>query len=434
MSRNRSHPDSPKKRDLTRKGSKEKITRGRGGAAGQNSGVGGSGGSRSKRNLRRSQTAPGGRAAGADAAVGGVGRRSRGEQMKIDAYKQRNRGNRSPPSSAAKRIRDKHHKGGSGGGSSSSKYRKGGGGGSGQDSNHQATVEMEVRDKSRAPTGLDKCLRKFCGIGSIGNTNLESDQARTAVRKLRLTPSDIITLRSSFNEIDIDESGEIDYDEFMESMEEHRNAFTDAVFRLIDINGDGLLEFDEFVAICGSFCMWSQQEILQFCFNTFDADGGGTIDEEEFEALAKTISHKDPTFPGNFARALEEFDTDGDGLIDFDEFVTMNRRYPMVLFPMFRLQDKMQKQTLGLKRWNQIMKKQNKLVKVRQWRFTHGGEMPPEGCWSKLTRCGAPRLGMDEDFADLEREMNLIKRSDGKKKTGGSGSTGQVRPGSKMAW
>ena len=175
---------------------------------------------------------------------------------------------------------------------------------------------------------------------------------------------------------------------------------------------------------------------VRHLFNTIDLDGGGTIDEEEFEALAKTISHKDPTFPGNFARALEEFDTDGDGLIDFEEFVTMNRRYPMVLFPMFRLQDKMQKQTLGLKRWNQVMKMQMKLEKVRQHRFTHGGEMPPEGCWSKLTRCGAVRLGAEEDFADLEREMNLLKRSDGKKKKkkGGGGSTGQAKSSSKMAW
>ena len=75
-------------------------------------------------------------------------------------------------------------------------------------------------------------------------------------------------LRKSFEDIDIDDSGEIDYDEFLEHMEERRNAFTDAVFRLIDENGDGVLEFDEFVSICGSFCMWNRGEILKFCFDT----------------------------------------------------------------------------------------------------------------------------------------------------------------------
>ena len=136
--------------------------------------------------------------------------------------------------------------------------------------------------------------------------------------------------------------------------------------------------------------------------NKVDTDGGGTIDEEEFEELAKTISHKDPSFPGNFQKALEEFDTDGDGLIDIDEFATLNQRYPMVLFPMFRLQDKMQRCTLGLTRWNQIMKCQFRLEKIREYRLTHGGDLPPESCVSRMGRCGSSQLGADEEFSELE--------------------------------
>lgn len=56
---------------------------------------------------------------------------------------------------------------------------------------------------------------------------------------------------------------------------------------------------------------------------------------------------QNPTFPGNFARALEEFDTNDDGQLDFDEFRVANRRFPMMLFPAFRLQDNFRKKTLG---------------------------------------------------------------------------------------
>ena len=202
-------------------------------------------------------------------------------------------------------------------------------------------------------------------------------------------------------------------------MEEPRNKFTDAVFQLIDENGDGVLEFDEFVAICGTFCVWKQGEILRFCFDTFDADGGGTIDEDEFKVLCETIATKDPTFPGNFARALEEFDTNGDGLIDFDEFLMLNKRYPMTLFPMFRLQDKLQRATLGAGRWQKIMKDVNKLDKIREYRMTHGGEMPPEGCMEKLCRCGAPRLGENEVFDDGEesggQRVKSVRSAKGRK-------------------
>ena len=59
-------------------------------------------------------------------------------------------------------------------------------------------------------------------------------------------------------------------------------------------------------------------------------------------ALCMEVNAANPTFPGNFATALEEFDQNDDGLIDFDEFQIINQRYPLVLFPAFHLQDRMQ--------------------------------------------------------------------------------------------
>jgi len=36
-----------------------------------------------------------------------------------------------------------------------------------------------------------------------------------------------------------------------------------------------------------------------------------------------------------------------DGLIDYSEFLTLDSRYPLILFPAFRLQDTMQRNSLG---------------------------------------------------------------------------------------
>ena len=116
----------------------------------------------------------------------------------------------------------------------------------------------------------------------VGDYEVNSKMASETVAKLLLKTSDLRRLRKSFEDIDIDDSGEIDYDEFLEHMEERRNAFTDAVFKLIDENGDGVLEFDEFVSICGSFCMWNRGEILKFCFDTckvFEKDEKDEKDE-----------------------------------------------------------------------------------------------------------------------------------------------------------
>jgi hypothetical protein len=59
------------------------------------------------------------------------------------------------------------------------------------------------------------------------------------------------------------------------------------------------------------------------------------------------VNNAAPAFPGNFKNALEQFDVNEDGLIDYSEFVELDRRYPLVLFPAYRLQDMMQRATLG---------------------------------------------------------------------------------------
>lgn len=61
----------------------------------------------------------------------------------------------------------------------------------------------------------------------------------------------------------------------------------------------------------------------------------------------RVVNNASPMFPGNFQRALDEFDVNEDGLIDYNEFVELDRRYPLVLFPAFKLQDMMQKYSLG---------------------------------------------------------------------------------------
>jgi hypothetical protein len=43
-------------------------------------------------------------------------------------------------------------------------------------------------------------------------------------------------------------------------------------------------------------------------FDTFDADGSGYLDIEEFETMTAMLNDPEPRFPGNFADALEGFD------------------------------------------------------------------------------------------------------------------------------
>ena len=74
------------------------------------------------------------------------------------------------------------------------------------------------------------------------------------------------------------------------------------MFRLVDVNGNGLLDFSEYVRILYILHVF-EEEILKFTFECFDADGSGAIDEEEFMLLAKTVSNT-PMFPANFGKGV----------------------------------------------------------------------------------------------------------------------------------
>jgi Ca2+-binding EF-hand superfamily protein len=54
-----------------------------------------------------------------------------------------------------------------------------------------------------------------------------------------------------------------------------------------DIDGSGTIDFDEFIRVCATYCMFTKDEIMRFCFECFDVDGSGTIDEHEFVELCK---------------------------------------------------------------------------------------------------------------------------------------------------
>lgn len=99
--------------------------------------------------------------------------------------------------------------------------------------------------------------------------------------------------------------------------------------------------------------------------------------------LCKAVNEGDPLFAGNFATALQSFDANEDGVITFDEFIAINRRFPTLLYPAFRLQERMQKMTLGPRKWKLIMEaylhaKNDEAAAVAMRRT---GKSPPKEKW-----------------------------------------------------
>ena len=167
-----------------------------------------------------------------------------------------------------------------------------------------------------------------------------------------------------------------------------------------------------------------RDEILKFCFDTFDVDGSGTIDEKEFIRLCDFVNNGSPIFPGNFKtyetslnfrlskhhRALLQFDVNEDGVIDYQEFIKIYKRFPLVLFPAFRLQDAMQKNSLGERTWIRIIEEYHRAQQREAYRKLHNGKDPPVSCFARIfggKPSGTNDLGILGTGAAMQRRHSL---------------------------
>jgi hypothetical protein len=76
------------------------------------------------------------------------------------------------------------------------------------------------------------CLRKSC-CGRFDKLPLAGAAAELA-QHLKFTAKELNAFQLAFDSIDLDETREIDYDEFLMMLEEPRSPYTDALFALVD--------------------------------------------------------------------------------------------------------------------------------------------------------------------------------------------------------
>lgn len=222
------------------------------------------------------------------------------------------------------------------------------------------------------------------------------ERGSAVAEALSLTQKQLQKLRAAYQLCDFGLMGTITYEELFEFIGEPRSKFTDALYdQILAKATGGELTLEDFVVVTVLYCMYSRMDILRLVFNMFDKDSSGTIDEGEFMTLCAMVNDGAPVFPGNFTTALENFDVNDDGLIDFNEFKALNLRFPLVLFPAFRLQEAIQQKTLGEAEWLKVNEAITAKRRREDYMAKHGGAPPPENetamakvCKALAVKCG----------------------------------------------
>ena len=100
-------------------------------------------------------------------------------------------------------------------------------------------------------------------------------------------------------------------------------ADIETMFRVVDADQSGFIDYTEFMVATMDTGLLTQDEFLESAFNMYDQDKTGVISAKNIRDVFS--SGEDAKSPEIIEKIIQQVDENGDGEIDFAEFVEMMR-------------------------------------------------------------------------------------------------------------
>ena len=98
------------------------------------------------------------------------------------------------------------------------------------------------------------------------------------------------------------------------------------IFKNIDADNNGYIQYEEFVRAAIDKSSFLQENVLRFAFRYFDKDNSGEISYDEIqEVFEESVTDKSKV-KESLKKIISEVDTNGDGIISFEEFSAIMRK------------------------------------------------------------------------------------------------------------
>ena len=142
---------------------------------------------------------------------------------------------------------------------------------------------------------------------------------------------DIVNACKLFNQIDVSGDGKINQKELLKGLKTKINSDTlekdvEMIFKNIDGDNNGYIEYEEFVRAAVDKESFLQENVLRFAFRYFDKDNSGEICYDEIkEVFEESVSDKCKVEQA-LTKIIKEVDVNGDGRISFEEFSWIMRK------------------------------------------------------------------------------------------------------------
>ena len=217
-------------------------------------------------------------------------------------------------------------------------------------------------------------LKYLCGFHSDIRVTAEFyaqnprfEKFRASFASLRLRGESLKKMYEVFVSMDVDASGDISVKEFFRYLGIKRTSFAKRTFCLFDYDDSGELDFREFVVSLWNYCTSDSYALMSFAFDLYDLDGSGMISKEEMAMVCKEVYGDEidnSSRAQNIIKKLQRSNNraggedveDAEPECDKFGFVNFCKRHPALLFPAFMLQQRLREEILGRAFWKRLAK------------------------------------------------------------------------------
>ncbi len=142
---------------------------------------------------------------------------------------------------------------------------------------------------------------------------------------------DIVNACKLFNQIDVSGDGKINKKELFDGLSKRYTSPTlekdvDQIFKNIDADNNGYIEYEEFVRAAVDKTQFLDEGALRFAFRFFDKDNSGEITFDEIQEVFEDSITDKKKIQAGLKQIIKEVDTNGDNIISFEEFSTIMQK------------------------------------------------------------------------------------------------------------
>lgn len=244
------------------------------------------------------------------------------------------------------------------------------------------------------------------------------------VARWKITDDELSYLYTRFVEMDLGGKGSLDIADFFSfARGEFEFHLHDTVYRMIVLDPSKPLTFPEWMVTIFAFCFQTKLETIEQIFLCFDAEQSGKLSFENIENLLVAIHGDNVLFCREIINQLQ-LNTEEKSALEFDDFVKAVDRLPMLLWPVFKVQNLLRYKVLG-SLFHKIDARSGDIDLLLGQAATTGDR---ESGWTKKKEqiltylCGWPCCRMDpaalaveldgKDFDDEDEIFNFFQAGD----------------------